>query len=283
MKVNLILPDPSDPGREKELLRVAELLLPIPSGIVFQGLPGDGKESLRGALATADLTLVCCSLETEGKRLAAIAGVPVYTDVEQLEVTNGELYAVRPVFSGHLKGAFPAKGAVLIVSRGLSGEAGGQKAEQLLAVLQESGFSAPAILKKEAAYTVTERKEAPVSQNLGEAKILFLGGSGLGSTENYRRMKEAAQKFGASAGCTRLAALKGWADYSEVVGISGWSLKADLCIAFGVSGAGPLLAGLKEVKKVVAVNNDKDAPIFRFAHYGIVEDCVQILKTIERG
>ena len=113
--------------------------------------------------------------------------------------------------------------------------------------------------------------------------MVFLGGKGLGSQANFERLEALAEKLGASCGCTRPVALSAWAPYDKVVGISGWKLQADVCIAFGVAGAGPLMQGVEGLGKLVAINNDEKAQIFRYADYGVVEDCMKIIEAMENA
>lgn len=117
--------------------------------------------------------------------------------------------------------------------------------------------------------------------DLAAAKLVFVGGKGLGSRENYLRLKKFAGQFGAACGCSRPAAMSGWDGYDRVVGVSGVCLTADVCVTFGVSGAGPMMYGLEQVGRLIAVNTDRDAPIFRYAKEGILEDCSQIMAALE--
>lgn len=117
---------------------------------------------------------------------------------------------------------------------------------------------------------------------LADAPLVFVGGTGLGSKKNYERLGALAQSAGAELGCTRAAALNGWDSFSRVIGISGQSLRAQVCVAFGVSGAAPFLYGVEQVKTLVAVNRDKEAPIYRMAHAGAVSDCMELIEAMER-
>lgn len=110
------------------------------------------------------------------------------------------------------------------------------------------------------------------TDNLSEADVVAALGRGVGNKADYERIKAAFEGMGIPVGCTRLVAMNGYEDYSKVIGISGKSLKAKLCICVGVSGAGPFQQGLKNVNRVVAINNDRDALIFDRADVGIVGD-----------
>ncbi len=125
------------------------------------------------------------------------------------------------------------------------------------------------------------RKES--GAKLQSAQVVFVGGRGLRSAENFRRLCVLAEKMGAACGCTRPAAMAGWTDFSRVVGISGSSLRAKVCVTFGVSGSAAFLCGTEQVGRLVAVNNDKNAPIFLSADTGILGDCMSIMEALEKG
>ena len=192
----------------------------------------------------ADLILLCAfTNDPRTKQIAAESGRRVCVDVDHFEVIDQTLYAARSIYSTHAEELIPA--------------------ENLIATI---GLPEPS--KEEV--------------DLAKAKIVFLAGKGLGNKQNYERMAALAQKMGAVAACTRAAVLSGWGGYEKIVGISGQSLNADVVVAFGVSGAGPLLRGLKSVKTLIAINTDKKAPIFRYAQYGIADDCVKMIDLLEK-
>ena len=213
-----------------------------------------------------------------GRRLAAERNRPVLTETEALEEVDGRLYAVRRVMSTHREGHFPAEGAVVLTGREAKEcayeEADPDAVKEIpLRVLEED----------EDVFPLLKAEKLPPCEDLGQAGIVFLAGKGLGTRDNIERLKKLAQKWGASVACTRPVALSGWMDPGRIVGISGWSLNARLCIAFGVSGAGPLIRGLSGVSRLIAINTDPAAPIFRYADQGIVEDCTALLEAWEEA
>lgn len=119
------------------------------------------------------------------------------------------------------------------------------------------------------------------SDRLTNAKLVFLVGRGIGSKENYLRLKEIAKKLNAEVGCTRPVCMNGYESYENFVGISGKSLNADLCVTFGVSGSGPLIKGIENVKKLISINNDKEALILNYSDYKIIEDVEKVIKELE--
>ena len=118
---------------------------------------------------------------------------------------------------------------------------------------------------------------------LDNAHIVFAGGRGLGSKAHFDRLVQCAQKYGAAVAASRLAVDLGWCRNDLQVGQTGRVICPDVYIAFGISGAIQHLAGIKNAKKIVAINCDKDAPIFRYADYGIVADVNAVIDRLLLG
>ena len=96
-------------------------------------------------------------------------------------------------------------------------------------------------------------KPIGTESEVSKAKIVFLGGKGLGNKQNYERMEALARKMGAAAACTRAVVLSGWAGYEKIIGVSGQSINSELVIAFGASGAGPLMRGMKTGRLICSI------------------------------
>ena len=124
----------------------------------------------------------------------------------------------------------------------------------------------------------SHRQEKAV--NLKAARIIVSGGAGVGSRENFQLIWDLAGCLGAEVGGSRAAVDLGYVDHDHQVGQTGTTVRPALYIACGISGAVQHRAGMAESAKIVAINTDKDAPIFGVAHYGIVGDLNEVLPKM---
>ena len=210
-------------------------------------------------------------------KAAAELGERYFPRVRSVKKKNGFLLLRRPAYSGYLE-AWSRSGkktvATVETGRDTADPAFWESYGQVrrFAPEEPQAFVPP---------LVPVRSETKSVSPIRTAKIVFLGGRGLQGRANYERLKKVAGKFGAVCGCTRPVALNGWESFDNFVGISGAQLDCDVCVAFGVSGAGPLISGLGRVGTLIAINTDPDALIFKRADYAIVSDCMEIIREME--
>jgi len=130
------------------------------------------------------------------------------------------------------------------------------------------------------ALQIIEEHTRPKKVDLKAARLIVAGGAGVGSKDNFRLIWDLANCLGAAPAATRAAVDLGFIDHDHQVGQTGTTVRPSLYIAVGISGAIQHQAGMSQSQKIVAINNDPQAPIFDVAHYKIVGDLNEVLPKM---
>jgi len=209
-------------------------------------------------------------------RVAARLGRPLAQDVTDVAVESGAVIATRPVYAGKalLKIKIVGTPAVLSLRPNVFTPVQRPKA----------GAAETAAVEGSAGRVVVKQiKAAPAGTlDVAEAPIVVSGGRGLKEPANFKVLEELAAAFGgrAAVGASRAVVDAGWRPHADQVGQTGKTVSPTLYVAVGVSGAIQHLAGMRTSKVIVAINKDKDAPIFKVANYGIVGDLFEVVPKL---
>ena len=210
-------------------------------------------------------------------RVAAKLGAPLVMDVVATEIAGDTLVVGHPSYAGKVITTQALKGSPVLAALRPGAIAPGESGRPgTVERIQPAGDPSAARV------VVTELVEGNRGKiDLGEAKIIVAGGRGLRSAENFRIVEELADAFGnAAVGATRAVTDDGWRPHSDQIGQTGRLVSPDLYIAAGISGAIQHLAGMRTSRTIVAINKDKEAPIFKIADYGIVGDVMEVVPAL---
>jgi len=210
-------------------------------------------------------------------RVAAKLGTSLASDVTEFEIQGDAVLARHPAYTGKIIVTLRLTGAPALLS--LRPGAVTPVESQRIARVETA---APAIDPAAARVVVTGLSQGGGAKlDIGDAPVIVSGGRGLRAAENFKLVEDLAAAIGnAAVGATRAVTDDGWRPPTDQIGQTGRLVSPDLYIAIGISGAIQHLAGMRTAKTIVAINKDRDAPIFKVADYGIVGDLFEIVPRL---
>jgi len=197
------------------------------------------------------------------------------SDCVGINVENGDLVATRPVYAGKalvdVRVTTPVKVFTLRPNVFTATQGSGDADIETVSVTFDPADFVTA---------VTDVKVATGRPDVTEADIIVSGGRGMKGPEHFALLEALADVLGAAVGASRAVVDAGWRPHDEQVGQTGKTVSPTLYVACGISGAVQHIAGMSSSKYIVAINKDKDAPIFQIADYGIVGDVFDIVPEL---
>lgn len=209
-------------------------------------------------------------------RVAVKLDAGLAADCTTLRVSGGDILATRPIYAGKVMTEVKISSAtkVFVIRPNVfpAGTEQGRSArvEKVDVPLTDADFGA----------FVKEVTQASEKIDVAEADIIVTGGRGLKAPENFKMIEDLASALGGAVGASRAVVDAGWRPHDEQVGQTGKTVSPSLYVAVAVSGAIQHLAGMSSSKYIVAINKDKDAPIFQVASYGIVGDAFEVVPAL---
>jgi electron transfer flavoprotein alpha subunit len=206
-------------------------------------------------------------------RLAAFMDIPLALDCVQVDLNSATV--VKSHFSGRTRVTIKLNSRPFVCGirpNTIEGQVAPREAEVLS---YKAAVQDPGRLR-----VVGLRQGESGSVDLTEANIIITGGRPNGSAENFKILRECAEALGATVGASRAAVDAGFAPHSMQVGQTGKTVSPKLYIGCGLSGSVQHFAGMKTSKVIVAINTDKDAPIFNKCDYGIIGDLFEVVPAL---
>ncbi|UYZ35371.1 electron transfer flavoprotein subunit alpha/FixB family protein [Clostridium beijerinckii] len=215
-----------------------------------------------------------------GPRIAARLSTGLTADCTSIDVdvTNGDLLATRPAFGGNLMATIACpehRPQMATVRPGvfakITTDPSKCKIEKVDVKLADSD------VRTKVLETIKAKKDIV---DIAEADFIVSGGRGVGNKENFRLLKELAEALGGTVAGSRAAVEKGWIDGAYQVGQTGKTVRPQIYIACGISGAIQHVAGMQDSDLIIAVNKDDSAPIMKIADYAIVGDLTKVVPEL---
>jgi electron transfer flavoprotein alpha subunit len=209
-------------------------------------------------------------------RLSAMLDSPVLTNVTGLR-TGESLETEHSIFGGtqtvvaRIRASAP--GLIVVRAKSFVAEESSGDAAQVEKVTPTSPSTRAALIRSSHA----EERSGPA---LEDATVVVSGGRGLGDAPSYELVQELARLLHGAPGASRAIVDAGWVPYSHQVGQTGKTVKPDLYIACGISGATQHMVGMKGASNIIAINKDPDAPIFSISDFGVVGDVHTVLPAL---
>lgn len=236
----------------------------------------------QSVVASGSYDLILLPASTVGNDLAPVLAAKLdaacVLDADDLKADSGALLARRTEFdrkAGTWFAAVAGKALVVTLKDGA--------AEALAPDAARSGAVTPvavSLAEADQKAKVISRDVAKKSVNLKGARVIVAAGAGVGNKDNFGKIQDLANKLGAQIGATRAVVDAGWLPADHQIGQTGATVRPDLYIGCGISGAVQHWVGMMDARTIVAINSDKNAPLMKRAHYRIAGDLNAVIPKL---
>ena len=199
--------------------------------------------------------------------------------VNQIEFLREQLIAKKMTYSNNALGTFRLKNMPYCISLTKGSTAGRSIKARDNLIISEYDMTH---IKMDRFVKASKWTPKETATDLEETRFLLIGGRGMNSKANTKKLKKIADDIGADFGVSRPVAMSAWAPLNRLIGVSGTITKPDVCIVAGVSGAAAFYAGIAKSKYIAAINTDRRAPIVRSADVVIIDDYQAVMDELAR-
>ena len=213
--------------------------------------------------------------------VASKLGINALTNCVNVELRDAAVTVTRPLFDGtmHAQIALEENATAVVALQKGSAPATARSAKK--AVVQSITMDVKSIPTRSRVLEITEEPKGDV--DLAKAEIIVAVGRGIGDKEKIHFTAELAEALGGTLACSRPVVDVGWLPRERQVGASGKSVAPKVYVACGISGAIQHLTGMRDSKRIIAINKDPNAPIFQVAHIGVVGDLFEIVPALTKA
>ena len=208
-------------------------------------------------------------------------GMNALTNCVNIELRDGVVTVIRPLFDGTMQAHIALDETATAVIALQQGTVPAIVPSAKQAVVHWITIDVNSVPSRSRVLEITEEPKGDV--DLGKAEIIVAVGRGIGDQEKIHFTAELAEALGGTLACSRPVVDVGWLPRERQVGASGKSVAPKVYIACGISGAIQHLTGMRESKRIIAINKDANAPIFQVAHIGVVGDLFEIVPALTKA
>ena len=252
--------------------------------------PNDGRIEVVYVIEDNNRILTLIPSTPSFRELAALISVrkghPLISDCTEIRTEDGTTFAIKPSLDGKSFSKYQLEedtSYVVLLKTSDAADKLIDSSESVQTISEEEAYQEllyPLELPRDEVNVTNVEKSSSTGVHVRDAEIIFSGGRGIMNEESFDALRRLADKYGASVGASRPMVDQGWATWDEQIGQTGSIVKPKVYVAFGISGAVQHITGIEKSQNIIAVNLNKDSPIFRYASHGAYADDNSIIRNM---